>query len=153
MQRFTTVTDAIALATFAHRKQTDKAGAPYIDHPRRVLATVQHQHAPANTQIAAVLHDVTEDTAFTCSMLLELGFPEEAVGLVALLDRHLITYEDPDDYYRAISKNSQATMIKLADIFDNLAPERLALLQPDVQDRLRAKYRHAIAVLTDRSGA
>lgn len=31
---------AKAIATIAHRFQTDKIGVPYIEHPRRVAATL-----------------------------------------------------------------------------------------------------------------
>jgi len=43
MQKYNTLQDAIALAEFAHRNQHDKAGMPFIDHPKRVLASVQAQ--------------------------------------------------------------------------------------------------------------
>src|SRR5689334_13349784 len=82
-----TLADCVRLAEFAHFHQTDKSGAAYIDHPKRVLANVQAQGAPPYVQMAAILHDVTEDTAFTPQMLLDLGVPEAAVNLVRLLDR------------------------------------------------------------------
>jgi len=87
MQKFKTLSDVIALAEFAHRNQVDKAGLPYIEHPRRVLAKVQAQGALPYVQMAAILHDVTEDTAFTPEILLTLGVPESAVEIVRLLDR------------------------------------------------------------------
>lgn len=87
MQKFKTLADAIALAEFAHRNQTDKAGLPYIDHPRRVMETVKSQGALPYVQQAAILHDVTEDTTFTTDMLLALGFSEATVNVVRLVDR------------------------------------------------------------------
>lgn len=87
MQKFKTLADVIALAEFAHRNQEDKACLPYIDHPRRVMQAVQAQGAMPYVQMAAILHDVTEDTAFTPEMLLDLGVPEAAVNIVKLLDR------------------------------------------------------------------
>lgn len=140
MQKFDSLTDAIALAEFAHRNQLDKAGLPYIDHPKRVLQKVQAQGALPYVQIAAILHDVTEDTTFTSQMLLELGFSEAAVRLVILLDR---TGEDPDDYYMNIRDDPGARLVKLADIEDNLSPWRLSYLSPSTQRRLRRKYHHA----------
>lgn len=84
-----TLWDAVELAKFAHRNQYDKAGEPYITHPLRVLESVKAQGAQAHVQMAAVTHDVTEDTPFTPQMLLELGMPEAAVDIVRLLDRGL----------------------------------------------------------------
>lgn len=168
MQKFKTISDAIALAEFAHRNQVDKAGLPYIEHPRRVLAKVQAQGALPYVQMAAILHDVTEDTAFTCEMLLELGVPEAAVKIVRLVDRsasqeafydqpHIFRYGHPKDrgtkeqidefYYSEISEDPGARMVKLADIEDNLSPWRLAYLEEATQQRLKEKYAKAIRML------
>jgi len=157
-QRFT-LQDCIDLATFAHRHQYDKAGEPYINHPLRVLESVKAQGAPAYVQMAAVLHDVTEDTPFTCDMLLELGVPDAAVNIVRLVDRGAsrIKYErlnhiselSPDEfYYFEIRNNPGALQVKLADIGDNTQPWRLAYLPVKDQDRLRAKYAKGIEYLT-----
>jgi (p)ppGpp synthase/HD superfamily hydrolase len=55
------VVRAERFATRWHAGQTDKLGAPYISHPRRVAArlTVPEQ------QVVAWLHDVLEDTGAT----------------------------------------------------------------------------------------
>lgn len=87
MIKFKTLADAIRLAEAAHFNQVDKAGLPYIEHPRRVMQKVQAQGALPFVQIAAILHDLTEDTAYTPEMLLALGFSEAAIEIVKLLDR------------------------------------------------------------------
>jgi (p)ppGpp synthase/HD superfamily hydrolase len=158
MQTFKTLSDAIALAEFAHRSQVDKAGLPYIEHPRRVLAKVQAQGAMPYVQIAAILHDVTEDTRFTPQMLLDLGFSEAAVNVISLLDRghsqamweragvrHII---DCDEYYyQKIKENPGAFLVKAADIEDNLSPWRLAYLTDETKKRLGLKYNKAKQLL------
>lgn len=165
MQKFKTLSDAIALAEFAHRNQQDKAGMPYIEHPMRVMKAVQSQGAMPYVQMAAVLHDVTEDTAFTCAMLEDLGFPEATVDIVRLVDRDASkkiydnTFRvDPNDqwakevrdefYYLEIKENPGALQVKLADIGDNLQPWRLSYLPVHKQDQLREKYDKAIRLLT-----
>ena len=173
VQKFKTLADAIALAEYAHRNQLDKAGLPYIDHPLRVLSTVQAQGVQPYVQIAAVLHDVTEDTAFTSDILLDLGFSEAAVKLVRLLDRdrsegiynntgdHELLHIQPDGnlnmtkdeyYYRAMKHHGgrDAVIIKLADIRDNMFPWRQAYLTEETQNRLRAKYAKALNILNPR---
>ena len=177
VQKFKTLSAAIALAEFAHRNQTDKAGYGYIEHPRRVLAKVQAQGAQPYVQMAAILHDVTEDTAFTHEMLLDLGFSEAVVNIVKLLDRdYSKTIYDgyvravtanpenlwwtgkgyiPQDqrptadefYYEQIKRNPGALMVKLDDIEDNLSPWRLAYLSEDTQKRLKTKYAKARQIL------
>lgn len=159
MQKFASLPDAIALAEFAHRNQLDKAGLPYIEHPKRVLAKVQAMGGLPYVQIAAVLHDVTEDTRFTTQMLLDLGFSEAAVDIVKLVDRgysythvwnkmpnRLIVMPD-SVYYTEIAKNSGAKMVKLADIEDNLSPWRLSYLSNETQQRLQVKYARAKRLL------
>lgn len=160
MQKFSSLSDAIALAEFAHRNQLDKAGLPYIEHPRRVLAKVQAQGAMPYVQIAAILHDVTEDTAYTSDILRQLGFSEAALMVVDLLDRdasqrlweRLSTryYPTPQQFYYAkIKENAGARMVKLADIEDNLSPWRLAYLTESTQARLIKKYDEALEILND----
>jgi (p)ppGpp synthase/HD superfamily hydrolase len=164
VHKFTKLADCIALAEFAHRNQTDKAGMPYIEHPMRVMKAVQVQGCMPYIQMAAVLHDVTEDTAFTAEMLLELGVPEAAVEIIRLVDRDHslqewteleVTYKDhesfPDPetyYYDQIKTNPGAVQVKLADIGDNLQPWRLAYLPSETQERLRTKYAKAIKLLS-----
>jgi (p)ppGpp synthase/HD superfamily hydrolase len=168
--------DCVRLAEFAHFHQKDKSGADYIEHPKRVLRAVQDQGAMPYVQMAAVLHDITEDTPFTCDMLLDLGVPEAAVNIVRLVDRdasELIykncgdhrgfnirgkmkwldhPHDDPltkdEYYYAAIRENPGAVQVKLADIGDNLQPWRLSYLPEATQERLRAKYAKAIELLT-----
>lgn len=155
-----TLADCIDLATFAHRHQYDKAGEPYITHPLRVLESVKAQGGQPYVQMAAVLHDVTEDTPFTPDMLLTLGVPEAAVRIVELVDRDasFLLYENEreagniacdrnDFYYLRIKQNPGALMVKLADIGDNMQPWRLSYLPPETQDRLRKKYGKAVEIL------
>lgn len=165
MQKYKTLADAIALAEFAHRNQVDKAGLPYIDHPRRVLEKVKAQGALPYVQMAAILHDVTEDTAFTPEMLLDLGIPESAVQIVKLLDRNHSRnilreqgYDFPggissdpkinEFYYEEIAANPNAKLVKLADIEDNLSPWRLVYLEEATQKRLKNKYAKALSILS-----
>jgi (p)ppGpp synthase/HD superfamily hydrolase len=161
MQTFKTLPDAIALAEFAHRNQLDKAGLPYVDHPKRVLAKVQAMGGLPFVQIAAVFHDISEDTAFTTEILRDLGFSEAVTRLVDLVDRNksadiyhgtifpqIAGKMNPTEFYYAnIKADPNARMIKLADIEDNLSPWRLSYLEPATQERLRAKYAKAIELL------
>lgn len=177
MQKFKTLGDVIALAEFAHRNQVDKAGMPYIEHPKRVMAAVQAQGHMPYVQMAAVLHDVTEDTAFTADMLLKLGVPEAAVEIVMLCDRndssvafnianygrdtayverngkqfmyYIALGPDAEDkfYYARIKENPGAVAVKLADIHDNTQHWRLSYLPVETQERLIKKYAKARELL------
>ena len=64
-----TLEQAIALAAQQHAGQVDKANAPYILHPLRVMLnvpTIEHK-------IVAVLHDVLEDTETNTEDLRKIG--------------------------------------------------------------------------------
>ncbi len=66
-----TIEKAIEIAARAHAGQRDKAGAPYIFHPLRLMLAVRGDEV----RMAAVLHDVVEDTPLTFEDLLSEGFP------------------------------------------------------------------------------
>jgi (p)ppGpp synthase/HD superfamily hydrolase len=136
-----TVDDAIRTARAAHEGQVDKSGKPYIDHPLRVMGRVSGEHA----RMAAVLHDVVEDTAVTDSDLLAAGCPPEVVATVLALSHR--DGEGQEDYLARVRTDPVAVEVKRADIADNTSPARLALLDPATQDRLRAKYARALEIL------
>lgn len=75
------VAAAKAIATIAHRFQTDKIGAPYIEHPRRVAGRLDDPQQIA----AAWLHDVIEDCGITADDLVKAGISQEVVAAVVLL--------------------------------------------------------------------
>jgi (p)ppGpp synthase/HD superfamily hydrolase len=138
-----TLEDAIALATSAHDGQVDKSGRPYIGHPLRVMASVSGEHA----QMAAVLHDVIEDTPVTAADLTARGCPPVVVDAVVALS-HLP--EEPQDVYlRRVAANPLALSVKRADIADNLSPTRVARLDAATQERLQAKYATALRLLEE----
>lgn len=139
---------AIALAAQAHAGQIDKAGAPYILHPLRVMLRLD---TPEGMQ-AAVLHDVLEDTSVTVDALRDAGFSESVIEAVEALTRR------PDETYAAfidrVKAHPVARRIKLADLEDNLDLRRLAdpdSPSPADMDRVKRYYR-AWTTLTDQPG-
>jgi hypothetical protein len=123
------------IATEAHAGQLDKAGRPYIDHPRRVADRLEDLQA----QAVAWLHDVLEDTALTADDLRSRGVDDVVIHGVRLLTRT----DGDDDYLARIAADPPARAVKLADIADNTDPVRTALLDPETRARLAAKYDHA----------
>ncbi|ONI76954.1 phosphohydrolase [Actinosynnema sp. ALI-1.44] len=138
--------DAIRIAREAHAGQVDKSGKPYIDHPLRVMARVQGTHA----QMAAVLHDVIEDTAVTAEALRAQGCPENVVTAVVALSK--LDGEAMPDYLSRVAADPIAVQVKRADIGDNTDPVRLAALDTGTQNRLREKYAEAIRLLDELTG-
>lgn len=140
---------AIRLAVEVHEGQRDKAGAPYILHPLRVMASVEGEDA----KIVAVLHDVIEDAQVE-------GIEErvraalsggDSKRLMAALDA--LTKRDGEGYEAFIERvapNDLARRVKLADLQDNMDVRRLRpedLADPWTQQRL-LRYRRAFERLS-----
>jgi (p)ppGpp synthase/HD superfamily hydrolase len=133
------------IASLAHDGQIDKAGLPYIGHPRRVAARLTSGEEKA----AALLHDVLEDTDLSVQDLLASGVPTSVVDAVIVLTKQ--PGEKHTEAVRRAARHPIARAVKAADIADNADPERLALLPADLQHRLRQKYADALEILKNES--
>lgn len=136
---------AAALAVKAHEGQADKVGEAYIKHPARVAAAVWEATHSDQATAVAWLHDVVEDTPVTLEELRDLGFPDEVVTAVDAISKR--AGEPFRAYYERVKANDLAVVVKWHDVADNADPARLALVAPDTQERLRAKYGRARAML------
>ncbi|HEV2864320.1 MAG TPA: HD domain-containing protein [Pyrinomonadaceae bacterium] len=140
-----TVEDAVSIAARAHRGQKDKAGAPYLLHPLRMMLRMETDAA----MMAAVLHDVVEDTEWTLERLREAGFPEEVLEAVDCL-----THREGESYEQFVGRvatNPIARQVKIADLEDNMNVRRMSQLGPKELGRLE-KYHRAWRVLTGEGG-
>jgi len=124
---------AIAIAVQAHTGRQDKASAPYILHPLRVML----RQAGETAMIVAVLHDVVEDSDWTFERLRSEGFSEEVIEALDAITKR--TGEDYDSFVERAMSHPVARRVKLADLEDNLDVRRLSDLARDDVDRLR-KY-------------
>lgn len=142
---------AVALATKLHTGQTDKAGKDYIDHPLRVMRTVQSLGYDDDVAVAAVLHDTVEDTELTIDDVRQQFGPRVA-DTVALLSKN-----EGEQYAAFIDRiiasgNVDAMRVKLADLTDNMDVSRLGR-EPDEWDKKRLnRYELAFKKLTDATG-
>src|SRR5687767_966906 len=142
MNKTATVEDAISIAAHAHKGQKDKAGAPYLLHPLRMMLRMDSEAA----MMAAVLHDVVEDTEWTLERLREAGFSDEVLEAVDCL-----THREGESYQEFVERvrtNSIARQVKIADLEDNMNIRRINQLGPKDLERLE-KYHKAWRVLTD----
>ncbi len=140
-----TLERAIEIAAAAHAGQTDRAGQPYVLHPLRVMLAVRSPEE----RMAAVLHDVVEDTPWTLDRLAAEGFPPAVLEAVALLTRDPAAGADDVAYLAYVARAAAhpvARAVKAADLRDNLDESRLPA--PTDRDRARAaKYRRALALV------
>lgn len=134
-----TLERAIEIAANAHAGQTDKAGAPYILHPIRVMMSVRGN----DERITAVLHDVVEDTEITFSDLEREGFATEIVDALKCL-----TKNEGETRLSAAQRaviNPIARIVKLADVTDNMDLSRIAT--PTEKDYSRLKQYEQVRLI------
>lgn len=135
--------DAIVLAAQAHHGQTDRAGAPYILHPLRMMLRMESDVE----RVVAVLHDVVEKTPLTLAELRDAGYDAAVVDAVdSLTRREGETYQELVERARA---NPLACRIKIADLEDHLDLRWSRELRDEDLDRLN-RYRNAWLYLTER---
>ncbi|MGH9942740.1 MAG: HD domain-containing protein [Pyrinomonadaceae bacterium] len=127
---------AILLAVQAHQGQTDKAGQPYILHPLRMMTKMKTEAE----MMAAVLHDVVEDTDWSLGRLREQGFPDEVLAAVECLTRG--EGESYAAFIERVKTNRIATRVKLADLEDNMDVRRISNFTVTDAERM-AKYNQA----------
>lgn len=125
-----TLERAIAIAAEGHAGQLDKAGQPYILHPIRVMLRV----SGASERIAAILHDVVEDTPVTLEQLADEGFAKEIVAAVDALTKR--PGETRIDAAKRAAANPIARVVKLADNAENMDLSRISNPTQKDYDRL-----------------
>lgn len=123
---------ALEIATKAHAGQVDKSGVDYIKHPVVVASFCKNSRA----KVAALLHDVIEDTSVTADDLRRQGIEDDIVDAVVLLTKPdaFDKERDLDAYLSAIKKNPIAREVKLCDLLHNMDPKRT---MPDMQWKAR----------------
>ena len=131
---------ALRLAYEAHAGQFDKSGVPYVFHPLHLAEQMEDEESI----IAALLHDVVEDTAWSLADLRAMGFPEKALEAVALLTH------DPAEpylsYVARVKENPIARRVKLADLRHNSDLSRIKKVTERDLKRVE-KYAAAIRLL------
>lgn len=93
-----------------------------FDHSLNVYKSLSGYCVPGEryytTVIAAVLHDIFEDSNCTVEELLNIGLSNDEIEVIKLLTK--TAGQNYDDYLKAIKNNKIATRIKIADMLNNL---------------------------------
>ena len=137
----TDIDKARNLAIHAHQGQVDKAGLPYVDHPRRVAERLDTPQA----QEVGWLHDVVEDTDVSLENIRAAFGEETAAAVDAITHRR---NESWSDYLIRVKQNPVAREVKISDLIDNSNLSRIP--QVTTRDVMRqAKYNRALYFLMD----
>ncbi len=135
---------ALEIAVKAHTGQKDKAGAPYILHPLRIMMNMNSEEE----RIVAALHDVIEDSEITLEDLRKANFTHSILAAVDCLTRR--KGEAYETYVERASSLPLAKKIKIADLEDNMNFRRLNHLLEKDKARIR-RYQMAYRSLTGKN--
>lgn len=133
-----TLDKAIRIAAEVHEGQRDRYGSAYILHPIRVMMRVDSEVE----KIAAILHDVVEDSDWTLADLQREGFSDEVVTAVDCLTKRDEQNEPYMAYIDRVLTNPVAIKVKLADLEDNMDLTRIAIMTERDPERL-TRYHQA----------
>lgn len=149
---------AIEFSRAAHLGQMRHSGDPYISHPIAVARILTPLHIDAQAIIAALLHDVVEDTEVTGEQVAEkFGKPvaELVEGLSKLDKIQFETREDAQaENFRkmllAMARDVRVILIKLADRLHNM--RTLEAMASDKRERIARETMEIYAPIANRLG-
>ena len=152
------IAQAIDFARQAHAGQSRASGDPYIEHPLAVASILADLKMDVPTIIAALLHDVVEDTPYTLEDV-EQSFGSEVAQLVdgvTKLDRLEVRTREEEQAENlrkmllAMAKDIRVILIKLADRLHNM--RTLKHLDADRVQRIAKETMEIYAPLAHRLG-
>ncbi|GHG00005.1 bifunctional GTP diphosphokinase/guanosine-3',5'-bis pyrophosphate 3'-pyrophosphohydrolase [Thalassotalea marina] len=149
---------AYIVARDAHEGQMRSSGEPYITHPVAVAHNLAKMHLDHETLMAALLHDVIEDTTTTKEDLAELfgTTVAELVEGVSKLDK--LKFDNKEEMQAenfrkmvlAMTKDIRVILIKLADRVHNM--RTLDALRPEKRRRIARETLDIYAPIANRLG-
>lgn len=152
------ITQAYEFAAAAHGSQTRHSGEPYITHPVAVASILADMRMDAQTLMAALMHDVIEDTSATKKDI-EKTFGSTVAELVDGVSKLTqIEFKNRADaqaqnFYKmvlAMSRDIRVMIIKLTDRLHNM--RTLESLYPEKRKRIARETLEIYAPIANRLG-
>ena len=149
---------AYVYAMQAHGHQKRASGDPYFSHPLEVAAILTEFKLDDATIVAALLHDVIEDTDVTRAEIeqkfgKEIGDLVEGLTKIKKLDLVTKKAEQAENFRKllvAISSDIRVLLIKLADRLHNM--RTLEHMKPESRRRVSEETLEIYAPLAGRMG-
>lgn len=150
--------EAYVFARTAHQDQRRRSGEPYITHPISVAHILSELNLDEETLIAALLHDVLEDTPCSFEDLAsKFSLPvAELVEGVSKLTQMIFpsqTHEQAENFYKmmlAVGQDLRVLFIKIADRLHNM--RTIASLNDEKRHRKSLETLEIYAPLAQRLG-
>jgi len=150
--------EAYRFSEAAHAGQTRQSGEPYISHPLAVTEILAGWHMDSQALMAALLHDVMEDTSITKDEIADsFGKPvAELVDGLSKLDK--IEFQSAEDAQAenfrkmllAMARDVRVILIKLADRLHNM--RTLGAVSPAKRRRVARETKEIYAPIANRLG-
>jgi guanosine-3',5'-bis(diphosphate) 3'-pyrophosphohydrolase len=149
---------AYVFAGQAHKGQVRRSGEPYLSHPLEVADYLADMKLDRTTLVAALLHDVLEDTDTTAAAIRE-SFGKEVAGLVEGVTKISRVQEVSPEVRRAetlrkiilaMTDDIRVIFIKLADRVHNL--KTLRFLDEERQRQIARETLDVYAPIANRLG-
>jgi RelA/SpoT family (p)ppGpp synthetase len=152
------VREAYECAKDAHEGQSRRSGEPYITHPLAVASILAELHLDHQTLMAALMHDVIEDTSVTKAEL-AARFGESVAELVDGVSKLTqIEFKSKAEAQArnfqkmtlAMAKDIRVILVKLADRLHNM--RTLGPLHPSKRRRIAIETLDIYAPIANRLG-
>jgi GTP diphosphokinase / guanosine-3',5'-bis(diphosphate) 3'-diphosphatase len=149
---------AYRYAAFAHQGQTRISGEPYITHPVAVACILAKLHLDLPTLLAALLHDVVEDTGVPISEISDkfgkqVGDLVEGLTKLDKIELQSATQAQAENFRKmllAMSQDVRVILVKLADRLHNM--QTLDAMKPEKQKRIAQETLEIYAPIANRLG-
>ncbi|MGE5616419.1 MAG: RelA/SpoT family protein, partial [Bacillota bacterium] len=152
------IEEAYQVARAAHSGQYRQSGEPYITHPLAVAKILAEWHLDAQAMMAALLHDVVEDTPTTKTEIAKrFGKPvADLVDGVSKIDRiefATLQHAQAENFRKmllAMARDVRVILIKLADRLHNM--RTLDAVPLEKQERIARETLDIYAPIANRLG-
>ncbi len=157
-EQINSVRRAYYYAEQAHEGQFRRSGDPYVTHPLAVAGILSEMHMDHQSLMAAMLHDVIEDTGITKTAI-KSQFGSAVADLVDGVSKlNKITFpsqaeaqaENFQKMALAMAKDMRVIIVKIADRLHNM--RTLDVLAPDKRRRIARETLDIYAPIANRLG-
>jgi len=157
-QQINQVRRAYYYAEQAHEGQFRRTGDPYITHPLQVAGILSKMHMDHQSLMAAMLHDVIEDTGITKTAIksqfgntvAEMVDGVSKLSKIKFRSQAEAQAENFQKMALAMSRDLRIIMVKLADRLHNM--RTIKVLPPDKRRRIARETLEIYAPIANRLG-